>query len=163
MRPDIKILSVPETSFGYAKCQCPRCGKTWNATYSNLTNRLLMTGCPKCRQSKGEQKIETILKKYNIPYETQKTFDDCRDIRPLPFDFYIPDKNIIIEYDGEFHYEIKSFEKHEPQNISIDRLNKTKTHDKIKDEYCLKNKINLIRIPYWEKSNIENIILKEIV
>lgn len=92
----------------------------------------------------------------------KKAFDDCRNIKPLPFDFYLPDKNIIIEYDGEFHYIPIKVQKTDSEEVAIDRLNETKAHDKIKTDYCLKNQIKLIRIPYWEKENIETILLKEI-
>lgn len=30
----------------------------------------------------------------------QHKFKNCRDIRPLPFDFYLPKLNTCIEYDG---------------------------------------------------------------
>jgi hypothetical protein len=59
----------------------------------------------------------------------------------------------LIEYDGEFHY--KKF--YEEQTFETGQY-----HDKLKDEYCLKHNIKLIRIPYWEFDNIENILMKEV-
>ena len=162
MRPDINVLSVPETSFGYARCECPKCGNVWSATYSNLTNPYLLTGCPKCKQSKGEKEVEKFLQKYNLKYESQKVFDDCRAIRPLPFDFYLPNNNILIEYDGRFHYEAVKLGSTDTEEMALRRLNETQAHDHLKTDYCLKNQIKLIRIPYWEKENIETILLKEI-
>lgn len=162
MRPDINVLSVPETSFGYARCECPKCGNVWSATYSNLTNPYLLTGCPKCKQSKGEKEVEKFLQKYNLKYESQKVFDDCRAIRPLPFDFYLPNNNILIEYDGRFHYEAVKLGSTDTKEMALRRLNETQAHDHLKTDYCLKNQIKLIRIPYWEKENIETILLKEI-
>ena len=56
--------------------------------------------------SKGEAKIQSLLEKNNIIFETQKQFDTCRvgnNIRAR-FDFYIVDKNYLIEYDGNVHY-----------------------------------------------------------
>lgn len=41
---------------------------------------------------------------------------------------------------------------------AIDNLKKTKMHDIIKDTYCQQHKINLIRIPYWDKQNINDIL-----
>ena len=73
----------------------------------------------------------------------------------LKFDFYIPSLNVCIEYDGEQHFEI-AFGKGE------EGLKDRKRKDEIKNNYCKFNNINLIRIPYWEFENIENIIIQEI-
>ena len=62
--------------------------------------------CTKCNISKGEMLIESLLKKNNIIFETQHTFDDCKFKRVLLFDFYLPKQNILIEYDGRQHFEI---------------------------------------------------------
>ena len=65
-----------------------------------------------CLSSKGEAKIQSILERNNIKFETQKQFDTCRvgnNIRAR-FDFYIPDKNYLIEYDGNVHYFYNSYQ-----------------------------------------------------
>lgn len=111
--------------------------------------------CPICNKSNGEEEVERILNKYNIKYKYQQYFNDCRDKNPMPFDFYIKDYNTIIEFDGEQHFKIKfSMTENEFENI--------KKHDKIKTQYCKDNNIKLIRIPYWEFNNIENIICQEL-
>jgi len=91
--------------------------------------------------SKGEKRIADYLNKKGMRYEYQKKYDDCRDINPLPFDFYLPQYDILIEFDGYQHY-------HEVQRFG--ELKYVQKHDKIKTNYCLKNGITLIRIPYWE-------------
>ena len=104
-------------------------------------------GCNICKLSKGEFIIKNILDKYNIKYVQQKKFDECKNKRPLPFDFYLPDRNICIEYDGIQHFEpIKYWG-------GIPKLNKTQAFDKIRNNFCYKQGIKLIRIPYWEKDN----------
>jgi len=64
--------------------------------------------CPYCQRSKGEEIIEEYLKKHNIPYETQVSFEDCKNILPLKFDFKIYNKDktkfILLEYNGKQHY-----------------------------------------------------------
>jgi len=101
-------------------------------------------GCCKCNNSKSEIIIENYLKDKNIEYINQKKFDDCKNINKLPFDFYLPKYNICIEYDGRQHF----------NSIDIfggdDYLTKIIKNDKIKNEYCLKNNIHLIRIRYDE-------------
>lgn len=110
-------------------------------------------GCPKCKRSKGELKIEEILIKYNIKYIPQYKFKDCKNIKPLPFDFYLPDHNMCIEFDGEQHYHPVKF-----LHVDQNRHNLIKIKDNIKTNYCIVNNIKLIRIPYYEKQKIEEIL-----
>ena len=62
-------------------------------------------GCPRCNNSKAEEKISSILKDNNIKFIDQYKFEDCKNIFSLPFDFYLPDYNIAIEADGFQHIE----------------------------------------------------------
>lgn len=107
-----------------------------------------------CVRSNGEYEIHQVLNQHHIEYEVQKIFPDCKYIKPLPFDVYIPAKRCAIEYDGEFHYEIIP-ELH-------NNLEEQQTRDKIKTEYCASHGIDLIRIPYWEKDNIESILIERL-
>lgn len=107
-------------------------------------------GCPLCKKSHGELTIENFFKNNNIIYEPQKRFNNCKYIKPLPFDFYIPEYNTCIEFDGKQHEKsIKYF----GGNIEFE---KRKIKDKIKTEYCKANNIPLIRISY--KDNIEKLL-----
>lgn len=101
-------------------------------------------GCPDCKRSKGEEEIKQLLDDNNIIYETQKTFNDCKNINLLKYDFYLPNYNICIEYDGIQHYKINNFFGGEAE------FKKTQKRDIIKTEYCIKNNITLIRIKYDE-------------
>ena len=112
--------------------------------------------CPYCRTFKGEIKIEEILKNNKINYIPQYKFEDCKFKRKLPFDFYLPNYNCCIEYDGRQHYYISEY--FGGQNGFID----TKIRDTIKNKYCKDNNIKLIRIPYWEINNIEEILKNEL-
>jgi very-short-patch-repair endonuclease len=110
-------------------------------------SHLLGYGCPKCNSSKGEISVEKFLMKNNINYETQKKFENCRNVFQLSFDFYLPEKNLCIEFDGKQHYEKFRFEKNDK------RFNDRKKRDQIKTDFCLKNDIKLIRIKYDEIIN----------
>ena len=112
--------------------------------------------CPYCNESKGEKEINEILNKYNVDFKSQYKFNDCKSKRELPFDFYITNLNIVIEYDGIQHYRIIKYFN------GLDGFITTKIHDAIKTKYCKDNNIKLIRIPYWEYDNIENILIKEL-
>lgn len=114
------------------------------------------SGCPKCKSSKGERKIENWLRQNNVLFETQYKFIDCKNIFLLPFDFYLPEYNVCIEFDGRQHYEVVNRSKNLIKNI--ENYNKLKVNDKIKDEYCFNNNIHLLRIPYFNIKTIEFIL-----
>jgi len=115
----------------------------WETNYSNFINHPDDRGCPYCMESKGENIINKYLKSYNINYIRQHKFEDCKYKRKLPFDFYLPDYNCCIEFDGIQHYEpVKRF--------GVDNLLLIQKKDKIKNEYCFNNNIRLIRIKYNE-------------
>lgn len=97
-----------------------------------------------CKNSKGEQDIERYLIDNNIKYTRQYWYKDCRNILPLPFDFYLEELNILIEYDGRQHFESVDIFGGEEEFI------KRKTNDEIKNNYCIKNRIPLLRISYLE-------------
>ena len=100
------------------------------------------SGCPTCNASRGELKIASLLTKYDFKYERQKRFVGCDYARPLMFDFYLPDHNLCIEYDGVQHFKpVDYFGGEETFKIQQEK-------DRIKSEYCTKNGINLFRIPY---------------
>ena len=106
-------------------------------------------GCPKCFESKGEKSINEVLKKYNINYIPNNRFKDCTGLPnkkgfcyELKYDFFIPDKNMIIEFDGEQHFKPISSMRGESG------FDKNQKYDKIKNDYCEKNGIKLIRIPW---------------
>lgn len=111
-------------------------------------------GCPKCNNSKGEIIIEIFLTKNNIKYTPQKKFNDCKYKRELPFDFYLPEYNFCIEYDGEQHYNKSHY-------FNKDDFNDRVKKDNIKNNYCKVNNIKLIRIRYDE--NIEDILKKRLI
>ena len=129
-------------------CQCD-CGNIKSIIGQNLKrtdeNRTISCGC--YHMPLGELQIKEILDNNNIPYSQQQSF------KTLPrkhFDFAIfNSKNDIIrlvEFDGEFHYIHKNFLKYS--------LEEQQKRDQDKNEWCKKNNIPLVRIPYWERDNI---------
>ena len=112
--------------------------------------------CPICNLSKGEIEIINYLKVNNTTYISQKRFKDCKYKKTLPFDFYLPNKNICIEYDGEQHYQIKEHWGGEKEFKTI------QIKDNIKTKYCKDNNIKLIRISYYEINEIQKILTKNI-
>ena len=112
-----------------------------------VSNHLQGKACPVCNQSYGERMISVFLDRNSIIYERQKRFTDCKNISELVFDFYLTDKNILIEYDGIQHFQpVKLFG-------GIEGFENTKIRDNIKNQYCSTKGINLIRISYKDNIN----------
>jgi len=131
---------------------CPKHGEF----EQNPSHHLQGHGCPKCFRSKGEEEIEKLLKNNNINFKSQVTFNGCKYKKPLRFDFYLPDYDICIEYDGIQHFEPVMYWGGE------NGFKEQQIKDKVKTKYCKDNKIKLIRIPYTEFNNIEEILKAEI-
>lgn len=109
-------------------------------------------GCPKCRSSRGESRIRRQLKLLCVNFKEQACFSDCRDLRLLRFDFFLPQHRTLIEYDGKQHFK-KS--KLWGGQESFDR---TKRHDELKNRFAIQEGFRLIRIPYWDFDRIEEIM-----
>ena len=106
-------------------------------------------GCPYCLFSKGEEFIKQWLIEHNVNFIAQKKFKNCKDIRSLPFDFYLSEYNMCIEFQGKQHFEpTYFFQFFKDKNEAIKAFNKNQTHDKIKKEYCKNNNIKLIEFLY---------------
>jgi len=102
-------------------------------------------GCPICNNSKLEIYLRNKLKNMNISFFQNYKFDDCRNILPLPFDFYIPSRNLLIECDGVQHF------------VAVDyfggenRLEYQMKNDSIKDDYCKDFDIDLKRVKSYRE------------
>lgn len=127
------------------------CGDIFYVSFGNFTNGGVR--CPCISTSKGELRIQEILKSFNIDFETQYMFDDCVGIkRRMPFDFYLEQFNLCIEYQGRQHYEpVDIFGGQEQFEIQVN-------NDNIKRNYCKNNNIELLEIPHWDFDNLENIL-----
>lgn len=140
---------------------CEKCGHEWfvspNARMRNNS------GCPKCKESKGEKQIDLILTQYNIPHDYQYYFNDLIGAGGGILKFDVPvfwDKEktqlrMLIEYDGEQHFRwVKGM-------MSKKRYQILQINDQQKNEYCQKYNIKLLRISYWDFENIQKILNKE--
>ena len=148
-------LTIYKGSNQFVDIICPKHG-----IFKKLAHSLLyrQSGCPYCSMSAGELKIRNLLIEKNISFKYQHHFKNCRGTRnTMPFDFYLPDYNMCIEFDGKQHYESVSIFGGEKAFKEI------QTSDRIKDKYCKRVGIKLLRIPYWNFRRIEKIIDKNIV
>lgn len=142
--PDIIIIGEYINAHTLTKHKCLIDGYEWDVKPNNI---LSGKGCPVCSESFGERKVRQWLDNHKIVYEVQKTFDDCCNIKMLPFDFYLPDYHIAIEYQGEQHYRPIDYFGGE-KNFKMQQ-----NRDNIKKNYCKNNNIKLLEISYFE--NVE--------
>ena len=118
-------------------------------------NHLGGNGCPVCKLSKGEIKVANFLSGKKIFFEKQKIFDNLISINHLKFDFYLPELNLLIEYDGEGHYKLIFGSTIEDKKKNLEYIQK---NDQIKNQWAIANNIPLLRIPYWNFNRIEELI-----
>lgn len=144
INPDIFVVGKYINVITPILHKCLICGHEWYA----VPNKILCgRGCPRCHESNGERHIRMWLTNHNIQYESEKTFDNCKDINLLPFDFYLPEYNTCIEFQGGQHYfPVELFGGQEKFELQI-------KHDKIKADYCNKNNIRFLCIRYDEDVN----------
>ena len=108
------------------------------------SNHMHGAGCPRCRQSKGERDVRSFLLLLGFEFEEQKKFANCVDKRELPFDFYVPSANLLIEFDGEQHF----FERN--TGIFKGKFNDIVRRDLIKNKFAASSNFNLLRISWKE-------------
>jgi hypothetical protein len=114
--------------------------------------------CPECNNSTGEKRIREYLIQNNINFISQKVFVGLVGLGNgnLSYDFYLPDYNLLIEYQGEFHDGHNS----KGNYYMKQNLKRQQEHDKRKREYAKVNNINLLEIWYWDFDKIEEILNK---
>lgn len=129
---------------------CPKHGDFLQTPNSHVSQG---QGCKKCKNTRGENQIYIWLKRHSITdFIAEKTFDGCVSPKgvKLRYDFYISDRNILIEYDGAQHFSPAAFGRNmttEEQQMNYERA---VLHDAIKTKYAADNNIYLLRIRYDE-------------
>ena len=143
----ISIIGEYKNTHTKTLFECNKCKHKWNALPSSI---LYGNGCPNCCLSKGERFIRQFLEDKNITFEQQKRFSDLfyKNIKnKLSYDFYLPEYNLLIEYNGKQHY--SPIDRFEGEEAFIKQQNR----DKLKEQYAKNNNLNLLIIKYNE--NIE--------
>ena len=141
----IEVLGQYKTRTEKVKVRCCQCGHIW---YPRAYNIQRDRGCPRCCDSKGEKRIDKILREAKIDYKREYVTDlRSPDGGCLRFDFAVFKSGALshlIEYDGRQHFAPQKYMGGE------ERYKKQKRNDGLKNEYCQRNGIKLVRIPYTE-------------
>ena len=139
INPDITPLEKYIKGEDKITFKCNRCGKTFRSRPRAI---LEGEGCPWCTKSKKEKIIQKFLEDNQVFFLAQHSFSDCKNKKLLKFDFYLPNLNLCIEYDGKQHYfPVDYFG-------GIRALKEIQKRDQIKNEYCREHHIDLLRIKY---------------
>jgi len=109
--------------------------------------------CPACsileKESRGIKFIKKYLKKKKIKYEIEIKLDKSTK----KFDFFIPEFDLIIEYDGSQHFKLNR------SSFFESSFNRTLRNDWIKNKLCLDLNYSLLRIGYkCSMADIEKIL-----
>ena len=150
---EYSVLSEYKNSETKILMRHEKCGYEWLIRPINFTT--CYNRCPNCRNiSDGESKIREWLENKNLSYETEFSMKKCRDKRPLRFDFKVSLNNgtfCLIEFDGKQHFKTGGF-------INESYIEGVRKRDKIKNDFCNKNNIPLLRIRYTEFNEINDIL-----
>lgn len=140
-------------------CQC-ECGSVVEVRGCSLvTGHTTSCGCTTSKY--GEILQDVVL---GMGYECKREYYvkiNHKDLTYFRYDLYVPQLNLAIEYDGEGHY-IPIDYGGKGKEWAEHQLKTRQYYDEIKNDYCKQNNVNLLRIPYWEKDNIELIIKNKI-
>lgn len=131
--------------------KCENCNHIWEAVPSNVCG---YSGCPNCFSSYGEQKIRNYIDSHGINYKSQKKYKGLIGVKGglLSYDFYLPDYNLLIEFQGEQHeHSVEYFGGEEQFKVQQE-------HDRRKREYAKLHKIKLLEIWYYDIDNISEIL-----
>lgn len=154
----VRPLNVYKNRSRVWEIKCKACGRIYQEIPAMLVSETRRRGNNPCecwqKVSKGIKKIEGILTKENHSFSQEYKFTDCLSSKgnSMKFDFWV-DNSCLIEYDGEQHFIETTWHGNENLN-SKDRLIEQQEYDAIKNEWCLKNRIPLIRIPYTHYKDI---------
>ena len=145
---DYEIIGEYNGMLNKSRLKHVKCGYEWETAVATYVHNNCV--CPKCSSSKGEKAVSEYLDGHNLSYVSQYSFDDCRYKNKLAFDFAIftdetcTELLYLVEYDGIQHFDPIAFFGGEKG------LKARLRNDKIKNDYCNEQGINLIRVPYTE-------------
>lgn len=151
--PNIEIIGKYMGAQEPVECRCLLCSHIWNPIANNILSNKNY-GCPQCNISHGEINISNYLKENNIKYTPQYRLSSLRGVgnKPLSYDFYLPNKKILIEFQGEQHERPINHFGGKKQFI-IQQI-----HDIRKRKYAKSHGIRLITIWYNQINDIEEIL-----
>jgi hypothetical protein len=156
LNKEFKLISEYKGVDNLVTLQHKKCKETFSITAKTF---LINQHCPKCEHNitGTVKKIIDILTSEGYACIPEYVIGDCKNIHALKYDLGIfkDDKlTALIEHDTIHHY---------APLFGVKQLEDMRYLDEIKNEYCKKNNILLLRIPFWEEKNVKKFLNKEII
>jgi very-short-patch-repair endonuclease len=145
---DLSFVEYGKNAYQKVKILCRKHGPYKVSPHSFLSG----SGCPNCKNSRGETKIREFLQSKEIKFTAQKSFKTCKHKNRLRFDFYLKDYRLLIEYDGQQHF--KPYRRFGGTKA----LKSLKIRDEIKNQWAMKKDYNLLRIKHTSFNDLESIL-----
>ena len=159
--PDIEVIGKLGGIKKKVEVKSKICGHTWHVSPENVIRN--NTGCPICKTSHGEKLIYITLKEKSIAFIYHKYFDDLFGVGGgyLSYDFYLPNYNLLIEFQGIQHEKPIDFSGR-GVDFALNQFEIQQEHDKRKREYAYKHNIDLLEIWYCDYENIKQILYEKL-
>lgn len=159
VHPELILIDNYINRYTHVRFYCTEHESLFYSTPVNILSRLKC--CDKSKKKHKEEIMCKTIEQMGYTITRQKVLDGCKDKRDLWFDCYINEHNVAVEYDGEQHFYPVGFGANNEKALKM--FEYTKHHDKIKDNYCKKNNIPLIRVPYYEFCNLEHFLCEKFI
>ena len=158
--PDLELIGEYINSTTPIRIYCSTHDCEFQTTPVDILNRV--SCCPKSFKTYKEEVMCSLIESWGYSIDRQHSFDSCRDVNLLKFDCYLMDFNTVIEYDGENHYFPVKYGAQSWED-AVKKHEYTKKHDEIKNNFCIENNVNIIRVPYFEFENMDSFLFDKFV
>ena len=149
----LTILTQKSEYRNYSSFIKVKCKDSSHGTHEKTAlNWLKNNGCPNCNESQGERLVRLALTQLNVTFQREKSFATCRDRKELPFDFWLPDWGLLIEFQGKQHFEAQERFGGELA------FQGTSRRDKIKRAWVNSNNLRLLYVSTYIVSEIRGLI-----
>lgn len=158
--PDLELIGEYINSTTPIRIYCSTHDCEFQTTPVDILNRV--SCCPKSFKTYKEEAMCSLIESWGYSIDRQHSFDSCRDVNLLKFDCYLMDFNTVIEYDGENHYFPVKYGAQSWED-AVKKHEYTKKHDEIKNNFCIENNVNIIRVPYFEFENMDSFLFDKFI
>ena len=152
----VPMQKIDDTSKRF-KCVCPLHGEFFTSL-AKIRNGNCCHECDGIGESVGERNIRRYLQSKNIKFEQEYRIEDKKYFDTYArVDFYLPDLNTMIEFQGEQHYGIA--------NKAITHGSRNWQSQKKRDNhlrrYAADHHVRLIEVPYTYRSNVDTFLAEQ--
>lgn len=171
---ELKVIKLSHTDYrgnSHYICECSCGGFTKPIRVDVLTGGYA-TSCGCMSGYRGEMAIKDFFNSYTYSEVYYKEKEKYKGLyfkdstRELISDGSVYDSEgnllFMVEYDGEQHFRPVNWSGKMSKEELVEQIKDQKTKDMIKNNYCKDRGIRLVRIPYWDYDNIEDILTSEL-